>query len=175
MIYIFIKRTHVLPFRRCAMKRSTVIRSAKSNDIRMGTHNYRKESSQNVPKSKRHNTKRITDNPPQNQLGPCESEGAKIRNRYNQVSHLTQDTNGKVINSQLDTSNESQEVSPFPACVHKADAHKVIANARQINIKDPQKKYCLGWVSKIFSVSAGYSKHLWKSITWNARENGINF
>ena len=27
------------------------------------------------------------------------SKGAKIRNRYNQVPHLTQDTNGKVTNS----------------------------------------------------------------------------
>ena len=30
------------------------------------------------------------------------SKGAKIRNRYNQVPHLTQDTNGKLTNSQLD-------------------------------------------------------------------------
>ena len=43
------------------------------------------------------------------------AKGAKIRNRYNQVPHLTQDTNGKVTNSQLDTKNESQEGSPFPA------------------------------------------------------------
>ena len=28
------------------------------------------------------------------------SKGAKIKNRYNQVTHLTQDTNGKVTNSQ---------------------------------------------------------------------------
>ena len=28
------------------------------------------------------------------------SKGAKIRNRYNQVPHLTQDTNGEVTNSQ---------------------------------------------------------------------------
>ena len=35
------------------------------------------------------------------------SKGAKIRNRYNQVPHLTEDTNGKVTNSQLDTTNES--------------------------------------------------------------------
>ena len=48
------------------------------------------------------------------------SKGAKIRNRYNQVPHLTQDTNGKVTNSQLDTTNESQEVSSFPAGDHKA-------------------------------------------------------
>ena len=46
------------------------------------------------------------------------SKGAKIRNRYNQVPHLTQDTNGKVTNSQLD--KWSQEVSPFPAGDHKA-------------------------------------------------------
>ena len=43
------------------------------------------------------------------------SKGAKIRNRYNQVPYLNQDTNGKVTNLQLDTTNESQEVSPFPA------------------------------------------------------------
>ena len=48
------------------------------------------------------------------------SKGTKIRNRYNQVPHLTQDTNGKVTNSQLDTTNESQEVSPFPVGDHKA-------------------------------------------------------
>ena len=48
------------------------------------------------------------------------SKGAKIRNQYNQVPHLTQDTNGKVTNSQLDTTKESQEVSPFPAGDHKA-------------------------------------------------------
>ena len=48
------------------------------------------------------------------------SKGAKIRNRYNQVLHLTQDTNGKVTYSQLDTTNEYQEVSPYPAGDHKA-------------------------------------------------------
>ena len=52
------------------------------------------------------------------------SKGAKIRNRYNQVPHLTQDTNGKMTNSQLDTTNESQEVSPFPAGDHKAHINR---------------------------------------------------
>ena len=51
-------------------------------------------------------------------------KGEKIRNRYNQVPHLTQDTNGKVTNSQLDTTNESQEVSPFPAGDHKAHINR---------------------------------------------------
>ena len=52
------------------------------------------------------------------------SKGAKIRNRYNQVPHLTRDTNGKVTNSQLDNTNESQEVSPFTAGDHKAHINR---------------------------------------------------
>ena len=52
------------------------------------------------------------------------NKGAKIRNRYNQVPHLTQDTYGKVTNSQLDTTDESQEVSPFPAGDHKAHINR---------------------------------------------------
>ena len=52
------------------------------------------------------------------------NKGAKIRNRYNQVPHLTQDTSGKVTNLQLDTINDSQEVSPFPASDHKAHINR---------------------------------------------------
>ena len=79
------------------------------------------------------------------------SKGAKI---INQVPHLTQDTNGKVTNSQLDITNESQEVSPFPAGDHKAHinrrAQRHSNHKAEKNIKDPQKKYHLGTVSKIF-------------------------
>ena len=75
------------------------------------------------------------------------SKGAKITNRYNQVPHQTQDTNGKVKNSQLDTTNESQEVSPFPAGDHKAHinrrAQRHSKHKTEKNIKDPQKKYRL--------------------------------
>ena len=82
------------------------------------------------------------------------SKGAKIRNRYNQVPHLTQDTNGKVTRSQLDTTNDSQEVSPFPAGDHKAHrnrrAQRHSKHKTETNIKDPQKKNRLGTVSKIF-------------------------
>ena len=59
--------------------------------------------------------------------GKCKvsiSKGAKIRNRYNRVPHLTQDTNGKVTNSHLYTTNESQEVSPFPAGDHMAQINR---------------------------------------------------
>ena len=38
------------------------------------------------------------------------SKGAKIKNRYNQVPNLTQDINGKVTNSHLETTNERKEV-----------------------------------------------------------------
>ena len=49
---------------------------------------------------------------------------AKIRNRYNQAPHLTQETHGKATTSQLDMLNESQEVSPFPAGDHKASTNR---------------------------------------------------
>ena len=71
------------------------------------------------------------------------SKDAKIRNRYNQVQHLTQDTNGIVTNSQLDTTNESQEVSPFSAGDHKSHInrrHKCIANTREKNHKKITKE-----------------------------------
>ena len=64
------------------------------------------------------------------------SKGAKIRNRYNQVPHLTKDTNGKVTNPQLDTTNESQEVSPFPAGDHKAHINR----REQIHSKHKSEK-----------------------------------
>ena len=51
-------------------------------------------------------------------------KGAKIRNRYNQAPHLTQDTNRKVTASQLDITNKSQEVSPFPVGDHKASINR---------------------------------------------------
>ena len=42
----------------------------------------------------------------------------------NKAPHLTQDTNGKVTTSQLDITNESQEVSPFPAGDQKASTNR---------------------------------------------------
>ena len=57
----------------------------------------------------------------------------------------------KVTNSQLDTTNESQEVSPFPAGDHYAHINRRIQmhskRKTEKNIKDPQKKYRLGTVS----------------------------
>ena len=82
------------------------------------------------------------------------SKSAKIRNRYNQVPHLTQDTNGKVTNSQQTPQTRAKRSALSQQVTTKhilTDAHKDIANTRQNkNIKDPQKKYRLGTVSKIF-------------------------
>ena len=42
------------------------------------------------------------------------SKGAKIRNRYYQVPHLTQDTKGKVTNSQVRHHKQEPKGQPFP-------------------------------------------------------------
>ena len=82
------------------------------------------------------------------------SKDAKIRNRYNQVPHLTQDTNGNVTKSQLDTANENQEVSPFPAGDHRAHinrrAQRHSKHKTEQKHKISTKKYRLGTVSIIF-------------------------
>ena len=80
-------------------------------------------------------------------------KGAKIRNRYNQVPHLTQDTNGKVTNSQLYITNESQEVSPFPAGDHKAQINRRTQSHNkhktEKNIKYAQKSSVVSWIDTI--------------------------
>ena len=69
------------------------------------------------------------------------SKGAKIRNRYNQVPHLNQDTNGKVTNSQLDFTSESQEVSPFPGgATRPGGGHKAHINRRVKGIANTRQK-----------------------------------
>ena len=45
---------------------------------------------------------------------------AKIRERFNQVPHLTQDTTWESNKNTINITNKSQEVSPFPAGDHKA-------------------------------------------------------
>ena len=45
---------------------------------------------------------------------------AKIRKRYNQVPHLTQDTTWESNKNTINITNRSQEISPFPAGDHKA-------------------------------------------------------
>ena len=49
--------------------------------------------------------------------------------------------------SQLEITNESQEVSPFPSGDHKASINRRARKHRN-NINDPQKKHRLGTVSK---------------------------
>ena len=57
----------------------------------------------------------------------------------------------KVTNSQLDITNESQGVSPFPADDHRHQltnrTQKHVTQDRN-NMNDPQKKYRLGTVTK---------------------------
>ena len=58
---------------------------------------------------------------------------AKSRNRYKQIPHLTQDIpHGKVTKTQLNITNKSQKVSPYPAGDHKAvmNRHESMTNTR---------------------------------------------
>ena len=72
---------------------------------------------------------------------------AKIRNRYNQVPHLTQNTEWESYkNTRKHHIQKSQEVSPSPTGDHKASTNKhlVMAKTNTDNEKDPP----LGTVSK---------------------------
>ena len=71
--------------------------------------------------------------------------GRKESNQSNK--QMPQDINGKVTNSQLDITSESQEVSPFPAGDHKAlikrRPGKYNKNQDRNNINDQQKSTAL--------------------------------
>ena len=82
---------------------------------------------------------------------------AKIRNRYNQVPHLTQDITWESNKTTINITNKNQEVSPFLASDlpfqagdHKAamNRHKRMTITRHKYHYDPQKKYRLETVSK---------------------------
>ena len=75
---------------------------------------------------------------------------AKVRKRYNQVLHLTQDITWESNKNTINITNKSQEVSPFPAGDRNAamNRRESMRNTRHKNTNDPQKKYRLGTVSK---------------------------
>ena len=84
------------------------------------------------------------------------SKGAKIRNRYNQVPHLTQDNNRKVTNSQLDTTSESQDVSRFLAGDHRAHMNRRAQRhskhkTEQKHKRSKKRRTALEWSVKHFT------------------------
>ena len=68
------------------------------------------------------------------------SKGAKIRNRYNQVPHLTKDAKWESDKLTVDTTNESQGVSPFPAGDHKAHINRRAQRHSEHKIEQKQKR-----------------------------------
>ena len=81
---------------------------------------------------------------------------AKIRNSYNQIPHVTQDTIWESDkNTRKHHMQENQEVSPFPACYHKAarNGQDSMTWNTKYN-KDPQKKHCLGTVKSFCCLKA---------------------
>ena len=89
---------------------------------------------------------------------------AKIRNRYNQAPHLTQDTYGKVTTSQLEIKNDSQEVSPFPAGNIEASINRharkhnktrqklQMIHKRSTTLEQPAKIFYQGQMKNLFCV-----------------------
>ena len=68
-------------------------------------------------------------------LSPREvSKGAKIRNRYNQVSHLTQDTNGKVTNSQQTPQTKAKRSAKKSSFVTPCNSKIQRHSGRSVNI-----------------------------------------
>ena len=77
---------------------------------------------------------------------------AKIRNRYNQAPHLTQDANWESDNVTIRHHKLEPRGQPFPLQVttkhQQTDVHESITKQDRNNIKGPQKKLRLGTVSK---------------------------
>ena len=97
-----------------------------------GTHSYLEASNLNKSSNRPHYCVIAF---PQNNKS---KDMTKIRNRYNQAPYLTQDTNGKVTTSQLDITNESQEVSPFPALKMAVNNYHSVCTVEQlVNITLP--------------------------------------
>ena len=76
------------------------------------------------------------------------SKKAKIRNWCNQVQHKTSITTWE---SDKNTWKHHIQESPSPAGDHKTAINRQESMTIIINKKDPQKKQCLGMVSKIIS------------------------
>ena len=68
----------------------------------------------------------------------------KIRKRYNQVPHLTQDTTWESNKNTINITINSEELSPFPGSNEHTQKHE---NHKTQNTNEPQKKYRLGTVS----------------------------
>ena len=79
---------------------------------------------------------------------------AKIRKRYNQVPHLTQDTTWESNKKYNKHHQQEPRGQPFPS-KHKAamNRRESIRNKIQKNTNDPQRKYRIGTVNKIFYCS----------------------
>ena len=72
---------------------------------------------------------------------------AKIRKRYNQVPHLTQDSTWESNKNTIKITNKSQEVSPFPAGDHRAAMNR---RESMRNKRHKKHKWSFMW-AKLFS------------------------
>ena len=77
------------------------------------------------------------------------SKAAKIRNRYNQVPHLTQDTIWEIDKFTAKHHKQEPRGQPFPSRRPQgSNEHRESMKTQDMhNTNDPQKKYRLGTVS----------------------------
>ena len=91
---------------------------------------------------------------------------AKIKNRHNQVPHLTQDMalESDKKNTSIHHTQESQEVSAFPTGDHKAarNRHDSMAKTNMNISKYIQKKHGIGTVSK--KITGGLKVVAWSPL-----------
>ena len=80
---------------------------------------------------------------------------AKIRKRHNQVSHLTQDTTWE--SNKIQKHHQQERAGDHKAAMNRRESMRNTNDSKNTN--DPQKKYRLGTVSKIFylRVYTGFS------------------
>ena len=67
--------------------------------------------------------------------------GCKDQESIQSSTTPDQDTNGKVINLQLDTTNETQEVSPFPAGGNKAHTNRRVQRHSKHKTEQKHKRF----------------------------------
>ena len=77
---------------------------------------------------------------------------AKIRNRYNQVPRLSQDTKWESNKTTINITNKSQEVSPsLQVTTRQHNRHKSMTTQDINNTNDPQKIEAPPWNVKYFT------------------------
>ena len=95
---------------------------------------------------------------------------AKIRIRYNQLTHLTQDTTWESNKNTINITNMSQEVSTFPAGDHKATRNRHDSTRHSHKTISQNIWYYPSSLQSFLSLERAYT--LWPKRWWIKPEHG---